>query len=302
MNCFCGSFVFVIYSAHWTVMGKCFNSSPPFRLLFLRNTTLHSPSDSTSWGHDNIHGGNISLWLSARHPVSIAAVQPDNACLSIYIRGILILFLCLGWGRGGLGAGILWMPLFTGDRSKASQTLAWKKTTDYTSSVPHPTATILLDLLSEGYYSLLVWEGGLCSLWLRSWLGEMIKRWRKTWLDARATAASVIEAVMTIWFHQAGQGAQENRLLSMSKSGWVGEAQLCFWFIVGFLAEHARGLSSVPTLDTERMWRCKVRCSHISHRNLEAHSGAKLAGQRPRRDLLSAVTILSHSSLLFSWE
>lgn len=49
----------------------------------------------------------ISLWLSAGHPVSLTAMQPDNARLSIYIRGILILFLCLGRGSGGLGAGIL---------------------------------------------------------------------------------------------------------------------------------------------------------------------------------------------------
>lgn len=49
------------------------------------------------------------------------------------------------------------MLLFTGDRSKAKQTLAWKTTTDYTSPVPHPTATVLLDVLSKGYYFLLVW-------------------------------------------------------------------------------------------------------------------------------------------------
>lgn len=49
------------------------------------------------------------------------------------------------------------MLLFTGDRSKANQTLAWKKTTEYTSPVPQPTAMPLLDLLPEGYSSLLVW-------------------------------------------------------------------------------------------------------------------------------------------------
>lgn len=155
--------------------------------------------------------------------------------------------------------------------------------------------------LSKGYCFLLV--RFVLSFWLRSWHGEMMKRRRKTWLDASATATSVIEPVMTIWFRQAGQGAQENWLVSTRNGGWVGEARLSFWFIVGFLAERARGLSSVPTLDTERMRRCKVRSSHRSHRNLEAHSGAKPAGQRPRRgDLLSAVTIPAHSSLLFSWE
>lgn len=46
---------------------------------------------------------NISLWLSTRHPVSLLAAVPDNACLSVYIHGILILFLCLGWGSGGTG-------------------------------------------------------------------------------------------------------------------------------------------------------------------------------------------------------
>lgn len=51
---------------------------------------------------------------------------------------------------------------------------------------------------------------------------------------------------------------------------------------MGFLVQRARGLSSVPTLDTERMWRCKVRSSHRSHYDLDARSGAKLAGQRPK--------------------
>lgn len=48
---------------------------------------------------------NISLWLSARHPVSLIAAVLDNACLSVYIHGILILFLCLGWGNGGGSGG-----------------------------------------------------------------------------------------------------------------------------------------------------------------------------------------------------
>lgn len=98
------------------------------------------------------------------------------------------------------------------------------------------------------------------------------------------------------------RSSRKTRLVSTRNGGWVGEAQRRFWFIVGFLAERARGLSSVPTLDTERMWRCKVRSSHRSHRNLDAHSGAKLAGQRPRGDLLSAATVPARSSLLFSWE
>lgn len=46
---------------------------------------------------------NISLWLSTRHPVSLVAAALDNACLSVYIHGILILFLCLGWGSVGGG-------------------------------------------------------------------------------------------------------------------------------------------------------------------------------------------------------
>lgn len=49
------------------------------------------------------------------------------------------------------------MLLFTGDRSKANQTRAWKKTTEYTSPAPHAAATVLLDVLPEHYYSLLVW-------------------------------------------------------------------------------------------------------------------------------------------------
>lgn len=44
---------------------------------------------------------NISLWLSTRHPVSLVAAVLDNACLSVYIHGILILFLCLGWRAVG---------------------------------------------------------------------------------------------------------------------------------------------------------------------------------------------------------
>ncbi len=39
--------------------------------------------------------GNISLWLSTRHPASLGAAALDNACLSVSIHGILILFLCL---------------------------------------------------------------------------------------------------------------------------------------------------------------------------------------------------------------
>ena len=48
---------------------------------------------------------NISLWLSTRHPASLAAAARDNACLSVSIHGILILFLCLEKGGGGGGGG-----------------------------------------------------------------------------------------------------------------------------------------------------------------------------------------------------
>lgn len=54
----------------------------------------------------------------------------------------------------------------------------------------------------------------------------MMKR-PKTWLDASATAAFVTEPVMTIWFRQAAQRDQENRLVSIRNSGRVGEARLC---------------------------------------------------------------------------
>lgn len=156
--------------------GICFHATVQVHISSQQHPSLHRISLSLVLHDIDIHPVWHAIWyyinqqavmwkkvntlvpkLFARHPVSLAAVQPDNACLSIYIRGILILLLCLGWGRGGLGAGILWMLLFTGDRSKANQTLAWKKTTDYTSAVPHPTASILLDLLFEGRYTLLVW-------------------------------------------------------------------------------------------------------------------------------------------------
>lgn len=52
------------------------------------------------------------------------------------------------------------MLLFTGDRSKANQTRAWKKTTEYTSPVPHAAATVLLDGLPR---ALLLPAGVVCA-------------------------------------------------------------------------------------------------------------------------------------------
>lgn len=68
----------------------------------------------------------------------------------------------------------------------------------------------------------------------------------------------------------------------MSESGESVEALLCVRSVVGFLTEHARGLSSFPTLDTERMWRRKAWPPHRSHCDLEAWCGAKRAAEGPR--------------------
>lgn len=38
---------------------------------------------------------NISSGFFTRHPAPLAAAVLDNACLSVSIHGILILFLCL---------------------------------------------------------------------------------------------------------------------------------------------------------------------------------------------------------------
>lgn len=222
----------------------------------------------------------ISLWLSARHPVSLPAVQPDSACLSIYIRGILILFLCLGRGSGwrwGQGYCECFSSRETEVRPTRLRLGKRPQNIRPQCHIQQPPRfwTFFLRVTAPCWC-------GLCSRRLRPRHGEMMKRRRKTQLDASATAAFVIEPVMTIWFRQAGQRDQENRVVSRGNSGRVGEARLCFWFIVGFLVQRARGLSSAPTLDTERMWKCKVRSSHRSHYDLEAQSGAKLAGQRPK--------------------
>ena len=64
----------------------------------------------------------------------------------------------------------------------------------------------------------------------------------------------------------------------------VSEALRCVCFIVGFLTEHARGLSSFPTLDTERMWRRKAWPPHRSHCDLGVWCGAKRPAQGPQRN------------------
>lgn len=66
----------------------------------------------------------ISLWRSARRPVPLTAMQPDNARLSIYIRGILILFLCLGRGSwGGWGQG--YCECFSSRETEVRPTRLW---------------------------------------------------------------------------------------------------------------------------------------------------------------------------------
>lgn len=86
----------------------------------------------------------------------------------------------------------------------------------------------------------------------------------------------------------SGWKDQENSLVSMSESG-ESKKLGCARLIVGFLTEHAKGLSSFPTLDTERMWRRKAWPPHRSHCDLEVWSGAERAANEPQRkpDLLT---------------
>lgn len=157
------------------------------------------------------------------------------------------------------------------------------------SPVPHTTATILWTSLSEGYYSLLVRFVFLLASFTGWWVDEKTKGSRGLlfWLiiRARVTAVSVIKPVMMIWFHQAGR-IKKNSLVSMSESGESVELCAVSVFIVGFLTQHARGLSSFPTLDTERMWRRKAWPPHRSHCDLEAWCGAKRAARGPQRNLI----------------
>lgn len=124
------------------------------------------------------------------------------------------------------------------------------------SPVPHTTATILWTSLSEGYYSLLVWFVFLLLSFMSWWVDEKMKTSMGLllWLiiQARVTAVSVIKPVMMIWFHQAGR-TKKIHLFQWVKVVSQRISALSVCFIVGFLTEHARGLSSFPTLDTEDM-------------------------------------------------
>lgn len=68
-------------------------------------------------------------------------------------------------------------------------------------------------------------------------------------IQPRVTAAPVIEPVMMIWFHQNGGIKRLTclKVVSQWSSLRLGLA------VVGFLTKPARGLSRLPTLDTERM-------------------------------------------------
>lgn len=154
---------------------------------------------------------NIFFWLDTRHPVSLDVAVLDNACLSVYIHGILILFLCLGWRMAG------------GDRNTAEcfssqETEVWRPSSELPAlllperpqiicplrHIQQPQSCGLPFLRATAPY-----RCGLCSRWPRSQAGELMKRsiGLLFWLiiRARVTAAPVIEPVMMIWFHQAAR-------------------------------------------------------------------------------------------------
>lgn len=126
---------------------------------------------------------NISLWLSTTHPASLLAAALDNACLSVSIHGILILFLCLERGGRGSGAtGILWMLLFTGDWSRPNSgrlgLLLWNRPQIICPQchIQQPQSSGLPFLRDTTP----CWCG-LCSCWLHSWAGELMKRRKGAW-------------------------------------------------------------------------------------------------------------------------
>lgn len=154
---------------------------------------------------------NISFWLSTKHPVSLVAAALDNACLSVYIHGILILFLCLGCRAAG------------GDRNTAEclssqETEVWRLNPGLPGLLLPERPQIICPLRhiqqpqSSGLPFLRATAPcccGLCSRWPRSRAGELMKRSMgllfRLIIWARVTAAPVIEPGMMIWFHQAGR-------------------------------------------------------------------------------------------------
>lgn len=162
------------------------------------------------------------------------------------------------------------------------------------SLVPYTTATILWTSLPEGYYSTLVWFMSLLASFMSWWVDEKMKKALGLQflliIQARVTAVSVIEPVMMIWFHQAVR-------IKKTVFQWVQVVSQRSSFIVGFLTQHAKGLSSFPTLDTERMWRCKAWPPHRSHCDLGAWYWAKRPAQRPHWEKWFTVT-----SAIWNWD
>lgn len=166
---------------------------------------------------------NISFWLSTKHPVSLVAAALDNACLSVYIHGILILFLCLGWWAAG-GDGN------TAECLSSQETEVWRLNSGLPGLLLPERPQIICPLRhiqqpqSSGLPFLRATAPcccGLCSRWPRSRAGELMKRSMgllfRLIIWARVTAAPVIEPVMMIWFHQAGR-IKRTRLLKSGES------------------------------------------------------------------------------------
>lgn len=268
-------------------------------ILFLKSTTLTDDSQKTQWvsrkptmrgpskpWHDTKGGGQADFNTDAGKYFPLASLVSatwDNGFLSVSIHGILILFLCLEreGGRGTVAAGILWMLLFTRDWSGPNSgplgLLRWNRPQIICPQCHIQQPQVLWTSLSEGYYSLLVWFVLPLASFMSWWVDERTSRGMGLlfWLIIRAgvTAVSVIKPIMMIRFHQAGR-------MKQARCVWVSEALLRVRFVVGFLTGHARGLSSFPTLDTERMWRRKAWPPHRSHCDLEAWCGAKGDGRR----------------------
>lgn len=223
---------------------------------------------------------NISLWLSTRHPVSLLAAAPDNACLSVYIHGILILFLCLGWGSGGERE---YCECFSSRETEVGPTRdseGSQSEKDHRLYVPGATYNSH-NPLDFPFWGILLSSSVVCVP--VGFIHELVSWWKdeeKHGITILADHTGKSDHCVCYWAqndHLVAPGLkdQENSLVSMSKSGESVSALLCFCLVVGFLTEHARGLSRFPTLDTERMWKRKAWPSHRSHCDLGAWCGAK---------------------------
>lgn len=177
------------------------------------------------------------------------------------------------------------MPLFTGDwslkaRPGTAGTLAPRTTTDYMSPAPHTTATILWTSLSEGCCSLLLWFVLPLASFTGWWADE-----KKHGITIPANHTGKSDRCARYWAcnDDLVPPSWKDQEDSLAQKWWVSGALLRLSLIVvGFLTKPARGLSRLPTLDTERMWRRKARLPRRNHHDLGARCGAKRSTREPQ--------------------